>query len=400
MARLLILASEVPRDVADGWHMRVFNLCRYAADRHELQLHLFPAGPGIETGSQPEWFEQVYVHREYPVLERRRGRLLRTTDADYLRRWSPGYFDSVRRHLEKTVDGRQVDAIVYFGGRIAEIPPLLETPSIIDITDSRTLTLERRLANRDRQRSIRTDLELRLKKWRTVKRERQLIRAYDVVTTIAAGDQQRMIEISGKEKDRVRVVPNGVAEGALAASDKDRSTTRSVVFWGNLDFSPNKTAIAYFDEKIFSPFLASRGVEWHIAGGGGGELVAELARKPNVHVHGYVEDLYGFLSDKGLMINPMVEGSGMKNKVLEAFASGLPVVSTSMGIEAISAVDKEHFRLADSPEDFAKAITELLDNTDGARSLATNARRLVENAYTWDAACARFDDAIQKAMCG
>ena len=51
------------------------------------------------------------------------------------------------------------------GGRIAEVPPTLDTPSIMDITDSRTLTLERRLANKETRRLMRAQLELRLKKW-------------------------------------------------------------------------------------------------------------------------------------------------------------------------------------------------------------------------------------------
>ena len=96
----------------------------------------------------------------------------------------------------------------------------------------------------------------------------------------------------------------------------------------------------------------------------------------------------------------MVEGSGLKNKVLEAFAAGLPVVSTTMGIEAINATDGKHYRSADSAEDFADRVSELLDNRDQASNLAKNARQLVEQEYTWDAAGSSFNSAIERAMLG
>jgi glycosyltransferase involved in cell wall biosynthesis len=400
MARLLVVASEVPANVADGWHMRIFNLCRVAGARHEVNLFVVPVGSNSNVPEAGGIFDRVDIFSEDLTIERSGGRVLRTTDADYLRRWSPDYYAAVREHLARLCEDWDIDVIVNCSGRVAEVPPTLGVPCMIDITDCRTLTLERRLANRETHQSLGQRLGLMLKKWRVSKREQALVRAYDIVATIGRQDRQRLVDVSGKDPDHVLVIPNGVAEEALAVFDPERNATRSVVFWGNLDFPPNRTAISYFHEKIYAPLLADRGIEWHIVGGGAGPDISRLAEEDAIHLHGYVDDLYGFIADKGVMINPMVEGSGLKNKVLEAFAAGLPVVSTSMGIEAIDAADGEHYLAADTARGFADQLLRLLDDRAEARRLAANARQLVEASYTWDSIGLGLDEAIHRVLPG
>jgi glycosyltransferase involved in cell wall biosynthesis len=89
------------------------------------------------------------------------------------------------------------------------------------------------------------------------------------------------------------------------------------------------------------------------------------------------------VAKQGVMINPMVEGSGLKNKVLEAFACKVPVVSTSLGIEAIDASPDLHYVRADAPEEFAKAICSLLADKGYASRIAEDARLLVESRFRW-----------------
>ena len=78
-------------------------------------------------------------------------------------------------------------------------------------------------------------------------------------------------------------------------------------------------------------------------------LLRKSLEHPNVHFHGFVDDLFS-LPRKRRMVNPMIEGSGLKNKVLEALAIYLPVVSTHMGVEAINGKEGRHFLVADDPE--------------------------------------------------
>jgi glycosyltransferase involved in cell wall biosynthesis len=152
--------------------------------------------------------------------------------------------------------------------------------------------------------------------------------------------------------------------------------------------------VEYFHENIYVPFLAEKEIEWHILGSGASESIQRIAEHKGVFLHGFVDDLFSEVSRHGVMINPMVEGSGLKNKVLEAFACRVPVVSTSLGIEAIGATPDVHYLNADTPEDFADAVTRLLTNTSLASEIAENARQLVESNFQWGVIGERLESLI------
>jgi glycosyltransferase involved in cell wall biosynthesis len=83
------------------------------------------------------------------------------------------------------------------------------------------------------------------------------------------------------------------------------------------------------------------------------------------------------------MVNPMVS-SGLKNKLLEAFALGRAAVSTAMGSEAINATAGEHFLLGRDEKDFAHKVMDLVSDPTAAQALGARERQLIEQRYTWD----------------
>jgi glycosyltransferase involved in cell wall biosynthesis len=95
------------------------------------------------------------------------------------------------------------------------------------------------------------------------------------------------------------------------------------------------------------------------------------------------------------MVNPMVEGSGLKNKVLEAFACYLPVVSTTMGIEAVGVQSDEHCLVADDPAAFAGAVIRCLDDEGLVASMSAAARQFVEDRFEWCAIGKQLDDIVR-----
>jgi glycosyltransferase involved in cell wall biosynthesis len=167
-----------------------------------------------------------------------------------------------------------------------------------------------------------------------------------------------------------------------------------VVFWGNLDFPPNWTAVRYFYEQVFRPHLVDKDVRLHIVGRGGDGHLAAVFRDPRVTRHGFVDDLYELLGRHALMVNPMVQGGGMKNKVLEAFACGIPVVSTGLGLDGIDAQAGIHCQVADDPATFARLALGLLDDPELSRRQAYAARQLVEEHYTWARSAAQLGKII------
>jgi len=112
--------------------------------------------------------------------------------------------------------------------------------------------------------------------------------------------------------------------------------------------------------------------------------VRALAVSPSVAVIGRVPDVRPYAAACGAFVVPLRWGSGMRVKILNAMAMGLPVISTPVGAEGIDVTDGEDILLAEAPEAFAEAVVQILtDPTLGAR-LGMAARRRMETRYSWD----------------
>jgi glycosyltransferase involved in cell wall biosynthesis len=98
------------------------------------------------------------------------------------------------------------------------------------------------------------------------------------------------------------------------------------------------------------------------------------------------------VSASNVCVIPLRYGSGTRIKALESMALGTPIVSTTKGVEGIDVEDGVHVLIADEPELFASHVIRLLTDTDLARVLAKNARRLMLDKYTWSKVGKRFSD--------
>jgi polysaccharide biosynthesis protein PslH len=113
--------------------------------------------------------------------------------------------------------------------------------------------------------------------------------------------------------------------------------------------------------------------------------VLALANNPAVTVTGSVPDVRPYGEDCGVFIVPLRSGSGMRVKILNALAMGLPTVSTTVGAEGIRVTDGVDIHLADTADAFAEAVAGLLAEPERAERLAARGRRLMEEHYSWEA---------------
>jgi len=128
--------------------------------------------------------------------------------------------------------------------------------------------------------------------------------------------------------------------------------------------------------------------------------VTELAHIPGVEVLGYVEDLMPILKKSEVFVVPLLSGSGIRVKILDAFAWGIPVVSSQVGFEGIDARAEEHLLVADATRDFAEGVLSCLENPKHAMTMARRARKVAEERYAWPEVDRFLDKAIEEALCG
>ena len=121
-------------------------------------------------------------------------------------------------------------------------------------------------------------------------------------------------------------------------------------------------------------------------------LVEEAKRDHGIRLTGFVDNICSVLAEYPIMVNPMRIGSGLKNKVLEAFAMGLAVVSTGLGVEAVSmAREGIDYMRADEPEKTASAIKLLIEDECLRLSMIESARKVVFEHYTWSKVAGDLD---------
>ncbi|HWP86077.1 MAG TPA: glycosyltransferase [Terriglobia bacterium] len=166
----------------------------------------------------------------------------------------------------------------------------------------------------------------------------------------------------------------------------------SLLFVGNFQHRPNADGLAYFCEAIF-PAIRQRRPETvlHVAGAAASEDDRQRFAGEGIRFLGQVPDIRDALGRYSVFICPIRVGAGVRVKILEAFASGIPVVSTSLGAEGLAVRSGQEIVLADSPADFAEACLRLLDQPAWAELLAANARRLVESRYDWSVVLQRLE---------
>lgn len=164
-----------------------------------------------------------------------------------------------------------------------------------------------------------------------------------------------------------------------------KNDSKNILSIGTMYWPPNIDSMLYFCREIL-PLIKNDipGCTLTIAGQRPVDAIKLLARDPAISVTGYVEDDRLVAHNCGVFVVPLRSGSGVRVKILNALAMGLPVVSTSVGAEGLDVVNGKHLLIADSPRDFADAVKKVLGDNDLSRKLGYNGRELVCAKYSWE----------------
>lgn len=194
----------------------------------------------------------------------------------------------------------------------------------------------------------------------------------------------------------IEVIPNGVDTKYF--TNKSIEEEVKLVFLGDMSTPPNNDAVKYFIEDIYPEVLKEISVNFYIVGRNPSDYIQKLSENPNIIVTGSVNDVREYLTKGSIFITPMVSGTGIKNKILEAMSMELAVVSTSTGISGIDSDNNIHYLLADTPKEFKRKIIQLYNDKKLRDDLGSSARLFVEKNYSWKVSMHKFDEIINKII--
>lgn len=266
--------------------------------------------------------------------------------------------------------------------------PKNDIPLVLDMVDSMALNLSRRheLANPF------TGMAINEEYYRVRRYEREITRTTLCSFVVSNHDKEFIGNIN------VKVLPLGINTSVFAKCS-DGSSDPVISFTGNMFYTPNVDAVMWFYRFCWRELrLAVPGVRLIIAGNNPRREVSRLALEDGVTVTGHVESMASILNQSRLSIAPMQSGSGMQFKVLEAMACGIPVVTSTIGLGDIEAVNGRDIVLADSAAQFTQAIISLLQSKSMRERIGESGYRFVCHNHSWDAINESFEQAILSAM--
>ncbi|ODV48847.1 sugar transferase (PEP-CTERM/EpsH1 system associated) [Methanohalophilus euhalobius] len=387
--KILMLCHNVPSPYR-GDTLRPFNLIKFLSKKYNYKITLLCFK---KKGSQTRECEHTlkkYCHVIPPVEIKNRNGFISTImhtikntlclqnilsgNISFLNYY---YSAKIQDEINKLLKTENFDAI-YTDGGMAHYVYNNKLPKIVEPLDAISENTYELFLNENN----------RLKKmmhWmqyiKAKNRERQYQQKFNYCNVVTQKDKrilQPQFQISN-----VEVVPNGVDLSYFKPLDIQEDFP-SLIFIGVMNTSKNINSMHYFYNNVYPRILKiNPNVKLYIVGANPSKEILQLSSN-NIIVTGYVDDIRKYLAKSTIVIVPMKEGTGIKNKVLEAMAMRKPVVTTSIGAMGIEIIPNENIVIADEPDKFATNIIELLADERLRKNIANNGRKLVESRYSWE----------------
>lgn len=219
---------------------------------------------------------------------------------------------------------------------------------------------------------------------RALRYELRLLSRCDQVQVCTGQNRDYLLEFEPRLAARVQAGLRACIDTQRYAFPGGPRQPNTLLFIGSSRHDPNRIAIEWFIGKVFPAIVSACPQARLYLAGFTKESNPDLAVSSQIEMLGSVEDVRPLLDTCSVFICPILSGSGVRVKLLEAFSGGIPVVSTRIGAEGLAEVDGELCALADRPEDFARRTIELLENPSSAEQMAYRARTEMEQH--WDSA--------------
>lgn len=387
--RLLFLCQTTPYPPDGGAQIRTYHVLRLLARAFDVTALCFErsrtTGPGaardVATGAAAlgrfaavELFAIPQLHsRVRYAWDHLRSVALRRVYTTYL-------YDSraFRRRLAQVLASQAFDLVHVDSLDLADYLPACGGIPVVCVHHDVEPVLLRRRAAIERRRWRRAYLEYQARLRERVEREW----CRRVALNVVVSEQDRALVRRLAPASRVTVIPNGVDIEEFQPTGTRGS---GLAFVGGTSPAPNLDALEFFCDEIL-PHLRRAGspgpARW--IGRASSPQRRYYAARHDVELTGYVEDVRPFMQEAACHIVPMRAGGGTRLKILNSWAMGKPVVSTSLGCEGLAAIDGENILIRDDPKDFARAVGAVLEDGDLGRRLGERGRETAERLYSWD----------------
>ena len=391
---ILYVCHRFPFPPKRGGKIRPFNMIRHlSANGHQVTVCSLARSPeeaaeGKGIAPYCARFEVAQVSNPVQAL-RMIARLPLSTPS------SMGFFysPSLRQRVRQLLSTQQWDLIFVHCSSVAQyVEHVRDVPKILDFGDMDS----QKWLEYANHKPFPLSLGYRLEGTKMLAAEKRLARLFDLCTATTRAEWETL------EGYRTGVptdwFPNGVDAEFFSPTD-DGYDPDTLSFIGRMDYYPNQECMARFCAQIW-PLLKSRRPQLKllIVGADPSPEMRRLGELPGVTVTGSVPDVRPFVRKSALMVAPLNIARGTQNKILEAMAMGVPVVTSRVAAGGVDAESVTHFLVADTPEEYSGAILRVLDDPAERQRLAIAGRQRMLSNHAWPHSMERLDQIIDRCI--
>lgn len=391
--QLLFLTSRLPFPPDRGDRLRTFNLLANLGKHHEITLLTFVSNEEEEgMVTELEGFcKEIYAVRRPKLrsIATVTGNMWRSTSLQLL------YYRSRKmQHLVDRLLSRNAYDAAYI--HLFRMAPYLENrPSIYRIADLTDMISSEILASLP-FRSPASRVLYSIERRRIAACERTV--ADWAEETWLISDRDKLMLAESSPNANLQTVPNGVDLSRFFPTEQNTKNMR-LIFVGHMDVFHNIDAVSYLVNEIM-PRVRKKIPETILDIVGSGKTPDSIGsdRKQGVRFKGFVPDLNQALNEASVFVAPLRFSAGVQNKVLEAMAAGVPVVTTRNVNEGLDSIEGQDIWVGDNADELAAKIVLLLEDETTCLGLGQAGRRFVEKRFSWQVAVERLDQIEQSLL--
>jgi len=396
--KILIITNSIPYPLYFGGHVRIFNIIKQISKQCEITLVCMSDRKLVENAKflQPycqnviivpivtdrnfiQKMSLLFNPKSWHLILKRFIMLLKGMPYQVIR----GYNLAFRDKLRKLLETKQYDIVQFEYADVA-----IYLSDLTELISNAKFVLDEHIIS-----SLQMKRMVQYAKWPNklyyiiqyylyLKYEKSILSKLDHIITTTELEKHKIIELGAKE-NRVTAIKTGVEIKKFQYYEIEK-TMPNLVFLGNMRHPPNKDGLLWFLDNVF-PLIINEYKEATLVVIG--EEIPKLTKRyENDHIvfRGFVERLEMEMKAGMLFIAPIRIGAGIRTKIITAMALGMPVVTTSVGIEGIDAGEAEGVIVTDNERNFANEVIKLLKNKEKRFQLGKKAKRFVEAKYSWN----------------
>ncbi len=398
--RILFVANRMPYPPYRGDKLKIYNLMGELIDRHEIHLLtiaenkqdidsiqplLQPLGKNSKVITRIDYiYRPIGISAFYTLL-----------GAFSQKPFQIAFFQSnkFRKKLKNLLETQQYDAIHVQHIRMAQYFKDIDKSNVIlDLPDAFSMYWQRR---KEQSTQFLQKIFATIEFKRLHQFEKTMIPQFSKTLVCSKVDQEFLVKSTGVG---VELLENGVDVNQFYPRTDIEFVEGRILFTGNMSYAPNIDALHYFIEEIWPNILSQfPKATFVIAGQKPGSWIQSLA-SDKITVTGFVEDLAHEYAMAHVVISPLRIGAGTQNKVLEALAMDIPVVTTNVGYEGLGLPKDTGALLSHNSFEFSDNVLKLLSDIDFRNETGKLGGALIRSKFSWEAIALKLETYLQSVQ--